>query len=358
LPKHRLTAIQSCDNSHMTSNPYRSSSIGSPHQQSLRDIRGLAFIEMPALRGALCTDMYGDMPYGLFVVPNCYLLGDAGYIFTAEMKPLLEQNAGFLRKGKFVRPRLEEIASSAETTATATELVSLVSRCDSYFWHWMIDSLPKVLIAEDCGFQGCYLLPEPTRAPWAAESLRLLNIAPERLMTKGAFNLHAARMYVPTYFCGNNAHLNTDLMQLFRERIRAAAHPMTPSEQRIFVARRELSKIRRVVNQDAVEEVLKAFNFATVYLEDLSLPEQISLVRATNIMVGPHGSGLTHALFMDNYSTLIELFPHKRRQANNCYETLASIPRHAYRAVESMQRNDGDIEINTAELTNALKPLV
>jgi hypothetical protein len=343
----------------MIQSPYRSPCIGSPSLQPIRSTDPDCFIEMPALRGALCADMYGDLPYGLLVAHRCTIRGDAGYFFNSDMTPLLEQNAGFLRKGKFVRPRFEEVTQPAQDGVEVADLISLVSRCDSYFWHWMLDSLPKVLIAEDSGFRGLYLIPEPTRAPWAVDSLALLGIPLERIIIKSAADLHAERLYVPTYFCGNNAHLNTPLLQLFRERIRnSVPSPSKQPQQRIFIGRRLPSRIRRVVNQDALEVALSRFGFTTIYLEELPLREQLALARRSTLMMGPHGSGLTHSLFMDEHSTLIELFPYKRMQASNCYETLARIPSLSYRAIDSTPRNDGDIEIDPNALLEIIRELL
>jgi len=41
----------------------------------------------------------------------------------------------------------------------------------------------------------------------------------------------------------------------------------------------------------------------------MTLKEQISVALMTDIMIGPHGAGLTHQMFMPDRSELIELFP-------------------------------------------------
>jgi hypothetical protein len=343
----------------MTPTPYRSLFLASPDMRSLRSIPDVAFFEMPSLKGTLCTDMYGDLPFGLLVLREAHIRGDAGYVFTNEMVPILEQNTEFLRKGKFLRPRFEEVQHTDETPVNVTELVSLTSRCDKYFWHWMMDSLPKVVLAEETGFGGSYLIPPPTRAPWATESLSLLGISEDRIITKTNRDVYAERLYVATYFCGNNAHFNIPFMRRYRESLRSAVpYVQSCSRERIFIARREPSALRRVVNQDEVEHTLASFGFITAHFEDLSLKEQIVLAHSSSVMVGPHGSGLTHSLFMDDNSFLVELFPYRRLQANNCYETLAHIPNHHYRAIESKERLDGDIEIDTASLRILLHELL
>ena len=77
-----------------------------------------------------------------------------------------------------------------------------------------------------------------------------------------------------------------------------------------------MRQLRRVVKNDA--EVVKALKslereFSFVEVEDvdfnlLSFKQQIATDIDTDIMVGPHGAGLSHTLFMPDRGRLIELF--------------------------------------------------
>jgi hypothetical protein len=326
-----------------------------PAVRSLREIPGGGFIQAPRLEGLSCSDMYGDLPYGLFILPNASVRGGDGFVFTHEDLPIVEQNAGLLRKKKFVRAKFDEVSESIGEPLRVGELVSLVSRCNDCFWHWMMDNLPKVMLAEECGFKGAYLLPPSSTTPWATESMKLMRISSERVVYADQRGVQADRLYVPSYFCGFNAHHNIPFMKMYRDWVRAAISANSiHGEERIFIGRRESAKVRRVVNQVDVEQLLKGHGVRTLYFEDLSLRAQLELACATKVMVAPHGSGLSHSLFMNERSVLIEFFPYKGHQACDCYETLSQVINHRYRSLESVGDRAGDIEVNLEDLNKIL----
>ncbi len=315
-----------------------------------------SFTPMPGLHDKLCIDMYGDLPFGMFEIPNATLRGDEAYIFTSERSPIVEQNADFLRKQRFLKPRLREEHRHLRSLREVQQLVSLTSRCHTGFFHWMMDSLPKVIIAEACGFTGNYLVPSPTTAPWADESLTLLGISLDRIVHHTDHDIHAHRLFIPTYFSGYNAHHNSEFIKIYRDSIRQAikSDPST-TKKRILIARKPGTKVRRIINHDEVVEMTMALGFETVYFEDLCLREQLQLAISAETMIGAHGSGLSHSLFMDERSTLVELFPFERRQACDCYEMLATIPQHRYHSIGCSEECEGDIVVAVRELRDMLR---
>ena len=88
-----------------------------------------------------------------------------------------------------------------------------------------------------------------------------------------------------------------------------------------FVGRKHYNgrTIGRVwTNEKAVVEALQQarpdLNVRLVYYEELSFAQQIHVDRTTDIMVGMHGAGMVHVLFLPENSRVIEIFPkHKRR---------------------------------------------
>lgn len=323
--------------------------------RSLKGLSNVGFVPYPRLTGQVCCDMYGDLPYGLFTLPRAVVRGEHGFVFTNEQVPIVEQNAGLLRKKKFVRAKFDEIPESVGEPLRVGDLVSLVSRCNDCFWHWMMDNLPKVMLAEQSGFKGFYLLPPSSAVPWATESMKIVGIPAERVVYSDQREVQAERLYIPSYFCGFNAHHNIPFMKMYRDWVRAAiSADAIHGEERIFIGRRESAKVRRVVNQRDVEQVLQGHGVRTLYFEDLSLRAQLELACATKVMVAPHGSGLSHSLFMRERSVVIEFFPYKGHQACDCYETLSHVTDHRYRSLESVGDRAGDIEIDLSSLGKIL----
>lgn len=338
----------------ISSNPHRAYSDTIP-VHSIRCIPGVGFHAALQMEGRICADMYGDLPYGLFALPKATLRGAAGFIFTEQDVPLWEQNAGFLRKGMFLAPRLHHVSRQPEPCITVDEVVSLRASCHSYFWHWMMDSLPKVFLAEEAGFKGHYLAPSWSSAPWATQSLQALGIHTDRILNQDFEEVHAEVLYVPTYFCGYNAPFNREFIKRYRAWILSMVSPDESVERsRLFIGRRETSRFRRILNQPEVQQVVENFGFSTVYFEDLSFQHQVQLAYSADALIGGHGSGLSHALCMKEQSLIVEIFPHGRIKSSDCYEMIAQLLQHRYRPLESCEQRDGDIVVDIDQLRGVL----
>ncbi|KAK1924496.1 hypothetical protein DB88DRAFT_490663 [Papiliotrema laurentii] len=110
---------------------------------------------------------------------------------------------------------------------------------------------------------------------------------------------------------------------------------------------------RRLPNEthDALLDLFAEFDhsgrveFKHVVLEDLTPHEQIETVAYADIMVGIHGNGLTHEMWMPARSTLIELF-HPISFLRD-YESIATALGHSYYAVQNdsiLQREQWEAE--------------
>ena len=118
--------------------------------------------------------------------------------------------------------------------------------------------------------------------------------------------------------------------------------------------RKSTAKARRIINSEEVEALVIEHGYKTVYFENLSLREQLTIASHSTAMVAPHGSGMTHMLFMKKRSSIIELFPFQRHGSVDCYERLAPIAQHAYAFLESIQDVGTDIHVDIQALMRLL----
>ncbi|XP_055390026.1 EGF domain-specific O-linked N-acetylglucosamine transferase [Condylostylus longicornis] len=100
---------------------------------------------------------------------------------------------------------------------------------------------------------------------------------------------------------------------------------ISPPKIRItFVIRK--TKYRRVLNEnelikalrDDLNYVVKAVSFEAI----TSFTTQLEVVRNTDILIGMHGAGLTHLLFLPDWATIFELY---NCGDPNCYKDLARL---------------------------------
>lgn len=63
------------------------------------------------------------------------------------------------------------------------------------------------------------------------------------------------------------------------------------------------------------------------------MEEQLAIARTTDVLIGVHGNGLTHQLFMRPHGFVCEIFPHWKKGHHFDYQYLAKMMGHEYLAV-------------------------
>jgi glycosyltransferase involved in cell wall biosynthesis len=94
----------------------------------------------------------------------------------------------------------------------------------------------------------------------------------------------------------------------FRQRV-AALHSglRKPRKRRLLVARK--GPTRTIHNIEQVQDFLSTYDFETVYLEGMSMVDQILLFQGAQFIISPHGAGLANLLFCEAGTKVIELAP-------------------------------------------------
>jgi len=77
--------------------------------------------------------------------------------------------------------------------------------------------------------------------------------------------------------------------------------------ERLYISRKNATN-RRIINEDEVLSFLNQFGFKSVTLEAMSVAEQVSLMADAEVVLAPHGSGLTNILFCRAGTKVIEIF--------------------------------------------------
>jgi capsular polysaccharide biosynthesis protein len=69
---------------------------------------------------------------------------------------------------------------------------------------------------------------------------------------------------------------------------------------------------RTLTNEDAIQSALmRYFNAESIYMEDLAFATQVRLANQAEVIIGPHGAGLTNLCFANEDAWLVELIPER-----------------------------------------------
>ncbi|MCE0523771.1 MAG: glycosyltransferase family 61 protein [Methylacidiphilales bacterium] len=176
-------------------------------------------------------------------------------------------------------------------------VISLTTDGHNNYYHWMLDVLPKLFIALAAGLgRGTFYLGAST--PFQKQTLELLGIPPSRVIDCNTFRfLQADELIVPflgqrhppNVFNAGKCRLLADVFSFL-----LAAKPSSEKLPTRFIVSRGKTRSRRVVNEAELVARLEPLGFRPIYLEDLSLAEQITLFARAEAIVASTGAGLVN----------------------------------------------------------------
>jgi capsular polysaccharide biosynthesis protein len=226
------------------------------------------------------------------------------------------------------------------------------------YFHWMLDTLPRLLTVEDRLVDHELLIPEVYAKPgFVNGSLKALGIQRHRVIPSGR---HAVvrELLVPD-FTAESGNYNEPHVRCLRERFRqGVAH--TRSDRRIFISRAKAAT-RRIKNEAALLPLLQAHGFEVHHFEELRFEQQAALMAEARYLVGVHGAGLTNMLYMADGGSVLELRIEGDAH-NNCYFALASAMGLDYWYVQATAGHKltqlADLEVDVAAFAKALDAMM
>ncbi len=121
-----------------------------------------------------------------------------------------------------------------------------------------------------------------------------------------------------------------DLKDALHQGIKTYKHP-TRKPYITYIQRSTLRYLEREFEKKLLKDIATQFPQYTinpVKFENYTYPEQLQIIRNTKVLIGVHGCGLTHQLFLPNDSLVIEIFPKETRSMDYAY--YAGLCGHTY----------------------------
>ena len=176
------------------------------------------------------------------------------------------------------------------------------------YCHWLLDQLPRTRHLNDAQHLIMHKL-----APFMKSMLDLIGIAPERVIELNRSSVVRVRHLaidssMARHFYHPCQETNAELIDHVRTSLKvdAVVVPGNRRRRNVYVSRNRSSR-RRISNEAELLQALDRYEFDVVYLEELSVSEQISVFKNAAVIVAPHGAGLSNAIFCDQAS-IVEIF--------------------------------------------------
>jgi capsular polysaccharide biosynthesis protein len=176
----------------------------------------------------------------------------------------------------------------------------------SNYYHWHIFALQKLIALQENNLVNDALLFLPKkylRYSFVLPSLAKFGIKNDRIdFLRRKSNIKAKSVATATV----DQH-DPIITRKLREQILTHTTKIDLGfGERIYISR-DGQKLRNVVNEKEVVELLEKYGFKKIITDKLSYDDQINICRQAKYLISPHGAGLTNILFMQEGSNVIEL---------------------------------------------------
>jgi capsular polysaccharide biosynthesis protein len=239
------------------------------------------------------------------------------------------QAATLTRKGKLVRSFTQQFTATTERSHKLFtfrkercklsiphfegSVLSMIADCDTNYYHWLFDVIPKLRATKPVH----YYYVNQSKA-FQKDSLKALGIPKSKIIAADKHPFISADLLIPvSYACSDEGPAKWAV-----EFVRSSLARFKKPTRRLYISR-EKAPMRRILNEDEVFALLESHGFERIFCEDLSFQEQIELFGEAEIIVSPHGAGLTNMIFAPPGTKIIELF--SPCSTCICYWSLANI---------------------------------
>ncbi|MGL4883988.1 MAG: glycosyltransferase family 61 protein, partial [Waterburya sp.] len=184
------------------------------------------------------------------------------------------------------------------------------------YWHWTVDTLTQLegveYYQQQTGIKPKLIVEKNLRS-WQRVSLKLLGYNEDDLIVWQDFRRTINKLIVPSFrrsYKEIHGEISVSACQWLRQKILNNISRLEGDyisfSPKVFISRSKALG-RRIANENEIIEALNPLGFATYILEEMSYFEQIKLFAQAQVIVAPHGAGLTNLIFADN-PIILELF--------------------------------------------------
>jgi hypothetical protein len=125
--------------------------------------------------------------------------------------------------------------------------------------------------------------------------------------------------------------------------------PVQTRSNNITITFVDRKKSRHLINHEAyLEELERKFEHVSVQAVDFAsipLKQQIQVAQQTDILVGVHGAGLTHGMFLPPRPAIVEILPGELQHKG--FRNLAGLLGHSYCSVHGPKREQNSSHLAT-----------
>lgn len=254
------------------------------------------------------------------VLKQARVLGDAGVIITHDDKIIGDVSIAYSKQPK-EHPVFRRISLPDLTHRTGQYGIAYSPSPWNYY-HWLYEVVPQLYELkgklESCQLDGIFVACD---RDFQKQWIDFLCI-PRNKVQPLTPNLHVRvdTLVIPSVPSRNGevAPWTFNDFSMMARDVKAS-----PPHRRIYIVRESGRRALKFINYDAAMDLLAQYGFESVKLEDHSVEEQIRIFKEAEVVLAPHGAGLSGICFCSKDAKIIEILAPKF--LNVCYWRVAAL---------------------------------
>ncbi|MFM7375841.1 MAG: glycosyltransferase family 61 protein, partial [Chthoniobacterales bacterium] len=190
-------------------------------------------------------------------------------------------------------------------------------------WHLLFDALPKLHLVQRAGLDPLgfdHYLINSKQARFERDALEMLGLPPEKIVESDAVPLvQSDEMFFVTL--GFVIPTEPWVLHWVRSKFLGPESGHL-QDKRVFLSRADATR-RRFRDEHLLWDKLREKGFEKVEFATMGLAEQIDCMRRAEVVVAPHGAGLTNLVWSAPGTKVAELFA--KEYINACYWLIADM---------------------------------
>ena len=269
------------------------------------------------------------------------------------------RDASKLQKRKAISLRLQTVPAAVQQLRKRIidNGLWLIDNWSHGYFHWFSDVLQKyfALKSEDTKL----ILPYSySKIDFIIKSSKLLNIDLEFIRQNEILKCKKLTI-IPTKFISGNFY--NDIMLTIQSKFSNTIPINSNLSNKILYLSRELTDRRKVENDAEIRSLIKKKGGETLILEKMSWVEQLAYFQNCEILISPHGAGLTNMIFCFKKVKVIE-FRHHQSDIQNMYFSMSSTLKLDYFYIKcqgiDIDPHPSNINVPLGELNSLLENFV
>ena len=245
-----------------------------------------------------------EIPYGR-------VISKRGAVVTHDGTLLIDLSREFGRSG-MLHSLIAAPPSGLQKPKRLKGCYALIASHGNCTYHWLFSTLTRIEVLRKAGYDLNQFDGFLARKPKFESHTVLLEKAGVplhkiRWCTTNS-NIEAERLVVPSYPC-NETRQNQPFVYPFLESLAGNQGTPTSPRLRLYISRDDCkAPHRHVVNESELVTLLERYGFRKVTLTGLDAGEQARLFASAEMVVAPHGGGLSNLVFAKAPAKVVEIF--------------------------------------------------